>query len=184
MPTLQVRFWAENSSVGVSQWAAESSSISQDRGGLTTQRIDNKVRERVWEIAQYMSISNMQGAGPEQWDLLIHWCVTQTGDLASNRPLWKRYLADKTNLDVHILKKGLDKFVQVGVCQTKNRHGETSTTKKKLVHIGMYFIAPMLLSFLLMMSGWRGRWGRQLGSQVVTDEGASRCLDRSLCRAI
>jgi len=68
MPTLQVRIWAENTRVGVTQWVAETMGmvILQDKGGLTTQRIDNKVRERVWEIAQSMSIINKQGASPEQ----------------------------------------------------------------------------------------------------------------------
>ena len=52
MQTLQVRVWAENTGVGVSQWAAETVGIWQDKSGLKTQQIDNKVRERVWEIAQ------------------------------------------------------------------------------------------------------------------------------------
>jgi len=58
MPTLQVRVWAENTGVGVSKWAAEAMGIWQDKGGFTTQQIDNKVRERVLEIAQSMSIIN------------------------------------------------------------------------------------------------------------------------------
>jgi len=66
MPTLQVRVWAENAGVGVSQWLAETMGIWQDEGGLTTQRIDNKVRECVWEITQSMSIINKQGTGPVQ----------------------------------------------------------------------------------------------------------------------
>jgi len=53
MQTLQVRVWAENAGVGVRQWAAETVGIWQDKSGSKTQRIDNKVRERVWEIAQY-----------------------------------------------------------------------------------------------------------------------------------
>jgi len=40
--------------------------IWQEKGGLTTQWIDDKVRERIWEIAQSMSIINMQRAGREQ----------------------------------------------------------------------------------------------------------------------
>jgi hypothetical protein len=56
MPTLQVRVWAENAGVGVSQWAAETMGIWQDNGGLMTQRMDNKGRERIWEIAQSLSI--------------------------------------------------------------------------------------------------------------------------------
>jgi hypothetical protein len=39
--------WAENADVGVSQWAAEKMGIWQDKGGLTTQWIENKVRERI-----------------------------------------------------------------------------------------------------------------------------------------
>jgi hypothetical protein len=58
MPTLQVRVWAENIGVGVSQWAAETMGIWQDKGGLTTQWIDDKVMECVWEISQSMSIIN------------------------------------------------------------------------------------------------------------------------------
>jgi len=76
MPTRQVRVCAENAGVGVSQLAAETMGIWQDKGGLTTQRIDNKVRQRVWESVQSMSIINKQGAGPEQWDLLIDRWVT------------------------------------------------------------------------------------------------------------
>jgi hypothetical protein len=77
MPTLQVRVRAENAGVGVSQWAAEPRGIWQNKGGLTTQRIDNTVRERIWEIAQSMSIIDKQGAGPERWALLIDCCVTR-----------------------------------------------------------------------------------------------------------
>jgi hypothetical protein len=47
MLPLQVRIWAENAGVGVSQWAAETMGIWQDKGGLTTQQMDNKVRERI-----------------------------------------------------------------------------------------------------------------------------------------
>jgi hypothetical protein len=87
MPTLHVRIWAENAGVGVSQWAAESMGIWQDKGGLTTQQIDNKVGERAWEIAQSMSIIIKQGTGHTQWDLLIDRCVTRISDLESKRPL-------------------------------------------------------------------------------------------------
>jgi hypothetical protein len=77
MPTLQFRVWADNASVGVSKWAAETMGIWQDQGSLTTQWTDNQVRERVWDIAQFMSMIKKQGAGPEQWDLLIDCCVTR-----------------------------------------------------------------------------------------------------------
>ena len=86
-----------------------------DQGGMTTQQIDNKARERVWEIAQSMSIINKQGAGPEQWDLLIDRCVTRISDLASKRPLWKWNIADKTNLDVQKLKEALEELADVGL---------------------------------------------------------------------
>jgi hypothetical protein len=68
MPTLQVRVWAENIGIGVSHWPAETMGIWQDKGGLTTQRIDNKVRERVWEIAQSMSMINKQ----RRWPRAMH----------------------------------------------------------------------------------------------------------------
>jgi len=76
MPTQQVRISAKYASVGVSQWAAETTGIWQDKGGMTIQRIDNTVRESIWEIAQCMTIINEQGASPEQWDLIIDHCGT------------------------------------------------------------------------------------------------------------
>jgi len=84
-------------------------------GGLTTQRIDNTVVERIWEIAQSLSIINKQGAGPGQWDLLIDCCVTPISDLVSKRLLWKRYMADKTNLHGQKLKAALHEFAEVGL---------------------------------------------------------------------
>jgi len=177
MPTLQVRVWAENAGVGVTQWAAETMGIWQDKGGLTTQRIDNNVRERDWEIAQSMSIINKQGAGPEQWDLLIDCCITQISELESKRPLWKRYMADKTNFDGQKLKAALDEFAEVGHCRRKNRLEETLIKKRKLVHDGIYFIAPMLLLLFLMMCRSRRRRGRNLRSQVFTHKGALRRLE-------
>jgi len=183
MPTLQVRVWAENAGVGVSQWAAETMGIWQGKGGLTTQQIDNKVRERVGEISQSMSIINQQGAGLEQWDLLIDHCVTRISELESKRPLWKRYMADKTNLDSRKLKAALDGFAEVGLRWTKNRLEETPTKKRKLVLVGMYFITPMLILLFLMMCSSRRRPGRNLGSQVFADKCALRRLERFPCRA-
>jgi hypothetical protein len=90
--------------------------IWQDKGGLATQRMDNKVRVHVWEIAQSMSIINKQGAGPKQWDLLIDHCVTRISELESKRPLWERYMATKTNLDGQKLKAALGEFAEVGLC--------------------------------------------------------------------
>jgi len=184
MPTLQVCVWDENAGVGVSQWAAETMGIWQDKGGLTTQWMDNKVRERVWEIAQSMSIINKQGASPEQWDLLIDRCVTRISELESKRPLLKRYMADKTNLNGQRLKSALDEFAEVGLRQRGNRLEETPTRKKNLVHIGMYFIAPMLLLLFLMMCRSRRRQARNLGSQVFADTDGLRRLKRFPCGAI
>jgi len=65
MSTQQVHISAKNCGFGVSQWAAETIGIRQEKGGLRIQRIDNKVIERIWEIAQSMSIMNKQGASPE-----------------------------------------------------------------------------------------------------------------------
>jgi len=76
MSTSYFRVWPGYAGVGVSEWAAETMGIWQDKGGLTTQQIENKVMECVWEIAQSMRIINKQGAGPKQWDLLINCCVT------------------------------------------------------------------------------------------------------------
>jgi hypothetical protein len=81
MPTLQVDVWGKNAGVGVSQWATETMRICQDKGGLTTQRMNNKVRERVWAIAKSMRIINKQGAGLKQWDLLINYCVTRISEM-------------------------------------------------------------------------------------------------------
>jgi len=50
------------------------------------------------------------GAGSEHWDLLIHRCVSRTSDIASRRPPTKRYMADKTILDVLKLKAILDEL--------------------------------------------------------------------------
>jgi len=88
--TLQVCVMPENAGVGVSHWAAEPMGIWQDKGGLTTQWRDNKVTDCVWEIDQSMSIINRQDAGPEQWDLLIDYCITRICDLVSEWLLWKR----------------------------------------------------------------------------------------------
>ena len=184
MPTLLVSVRAENTGVGISQWAEETMGIWQDNGGLTTQQIDNELRERVWEIAQSMSIINKQGASPEQWDLLLNRWVTRISELESPRPLWKWYMADKTNIDVQKLMAALDEFAQVSLRRRKNRLGDTPTKKRTLIHIGMYFIAPMHLLLFLMMCRSRRQRGRNLGSQVVADSAASRRLKRCPCRAI
>ena len=115
MLTVQVCIWAENASVGVSQWAAETMWIWQKQAGLTTQWQDNEVRERFREIALSMSISHKQGANRKQWVLLINRCVTRISDLASTRPLGKRYLAEITNLDGEKPKAAQDKFADVGL---------------------------------------------------------------------
>jgi hypothetical protein len=52
------------------------------------------------------------------------------------------------------------------------------------VHVGMYFITLMLLLLFLMMCRSRRGWGRNLGSQVFTDNGELRRLKRFPCWAI
>jgi hypothetical protein len=83
MPTRHVCVWANDTGVGVSQWAADTSRIWHDKGGLNTHRIETIVRERICEIAQAMSIINEDGAGPEHCDLLIDCCITRVSDLVS-----------------------------------------------------------------------------------------------------
>jgi hypothetical protein len=89
--------------------------IWQDKGGLTTQLIDNEVMERIWEVTQCMSIINKQGVSTERWDLLIDCCVTQIGYLESHRLLCKQYTADKTILEGQKVKGALDQFTEVGL---------------------------------------------------------------------
>jgi len=60
-------------------------------------------------------------------------------------------MADKTNLGGQKLRAALDGFMEVGLRRSKKRLEETPTKKRKLVHVGMYFITLMLLSLLLMM---------------------------------
>jgi hypothetical protein len=124
-----------------------------------------------------MSIINKQGAGPEQWDLLIDRCVTRSSELESKRLHWKQYMADKTNLDGQKLKTALDEFADVGLRQRKNRLEEAPTKKRKLVHVGMYFMTPMLLLLFRMMCRSRRRCGENLGSQVFSAKGALRRLE-------
>jgi hypothetical protein len=115
MPTHQVHVWVETACIGVNKLAAETMGIWQDNGGLTTQQLENKVRERILEIAQCMIIINKQGAGPKQWNLLIHRCVPRITDLELKRQLWKWYLADKTKLDGQKLKAALDECGEVAL---------------------------------------------------------------------
>jgi hypothetical protein len=60
-------------------------------------------------------------------------------------------MADKTNLNGQKLKAALDEFAEVGLRRSNNRLKETLTKKRKLMHVGMYFIALMLLLPFLMM---------------------------------
>ena len=128
--------------------------------------IDNKVRKRVWEIAQSMIIMNKQGTSAEHWNHLIDYCVTQISDLVCKRPLSQRYMADKTSLNGQNLMAAMDQFVEVGLRRRKNRIKETMTEKRKLVYVGMYFITPVLLLFILMICRYRRHRGRNLRSKV------------------
>jgi len=64
-------------------------------------------------------------------------------------------MADKTNLDGQKLNAALDEFVEVGLCQRKNRLEETLAKERKLVDVGTYFITPMLLLLFLMICRYR-----------------------------
>jgi hypothetical protein len=66
VPTPQVRAWARNACVQVSQWVVETMAMWQDKGGLITRRMDNDVRECTWEIPKVKTIINKHGASPEQ----------------------------------------------------------------------------------------------------------------------
>jgi len=158
--------------------------IWQDRGGLTTQWIDNEVRERVCEIAKPISVMNRQGAAPEQSNLVIALCIPQLSDLASEWPLWKLCMADKPNLDGHKLKAALDEFAEVGLRERNNWLDKTPTKKRRLVHVGMYFMTPMHLLLILMMCRQRKQQGRNLGSPVFAIQGALQRIDQFPCRAI
>jgi len=61
MPTLHVWVWAENASVGVILWAAETIGIWHNKGGVTTGWIDATAREHIWETTKSMSIVNQWG---------------------------------------------------------------------------------------------------------------------------
>jgi hypothetical protein len=111
--TLQLRFWAENTGVGVSQLAAATMGIPQNMSGWTTQRIDNTVRDHVWVILQSICIITKHVSGTEQWDLLFDYCITQTSDPESKITLWKRYIAEETNFAHQKLKVALDEFAEV-----------------------------------------------------------------------
>jgi hypothetical protein len=112
---IHVHVWTEKAGIGVSQCAAENMGIWQQKEGLTTQQIDNKVREWVWVIAQFMSIITRQGASPKQWDLLNDGCGTCISYLESKRPLWEQCMADKSNPDGQKLEAAVDKFPKVGL---------------------------------------------------------------------
>jgi len=129
-----------------------------------------------------MSIRTMQGAGPEQWDLLSDHCVTRISDLASKRLLWKQYMADRTNLNGQKLKAALDEFAEVDLRRTHNRIDNTPTNKRQCVQVGTYVIARMLHSLFLMMCSYGRQQGRNHSSPVFPMEGPFRPLYRVPCR--
>jgi hypothetical protein len=46
-------------------------------------------------------------------------------------------MVNKANLDGHSLREALDKFVEGGLRQRRNRHKDAPTKSRKLVHVGM-----------------------------------------------
>jgi hypothetical protein len=95
--------------------------------------MDNKVRERVWEIAKAMSIINKQGGSSMQRDLKMDHCVTPISNLEPEMPLWKCYIAGRTNLDRSKPKPAPDKYLEVDLCRGKHRFEQTMTKKRNLV---------------------------------------------------
>jgi hypothetical protein len=98
-----------------------------------------------------MTIINNEAAGLRQRDLLLDHCVTELSNLVSNMPLWKCKLADKNNFDNETLKAALYLFTEIGSYHIKNMLQEMTTKKRKLVHIGRYFSALMLVLDYLMI---------------------------------
>jgi hypothetical protein len=70
-------------------------------------------------------------------------------------------MADKTNLDGQTPKAALDVYAEFGRCRRKNRLEATPKKKRKLVHIGMYFITPMFLLLFLVMCRSRKTTGKE-----------------------
>jgi len=136
------------------------------------QWIDNKVGEHIWEIAQSISVINKQNAGPKAWNLLIDCSVTRISHLASQRLLWKWYVADKTNTNGYKLKTALREFTDNGLCLRMNRIHETPTKMWQAIYIVIYFNIPMLLLLFLMMCEYRRRQGTNLRLQIVPNTGA------------
>jgi hypothetical protein len=99
MPTQQVYFWAMIAVVGVSQWAADSMGTGQEKGGLTMQWKDNKLRDTIWGIAQSLFSTIQLGTGPVQWDLPINCTIIEISNLAPERLLWRRFTSDKAILN-------------------------------------------------------------------------------------
>jgi len=105
--------------------------IGQNKGGLTIQRIDNKVSEHIWVIGQSMRIITSKGASPEQWNLLIDHGMSQISYLESNRPRSKWYMADSTDHSGEEFKAPLDMFMEVGLGQITYTFDDTPTMNRK-----------------------------------------------------
>ena len=60
----------------------------------------------------------------------------------------------------------------------------TPTKKQKLVYIGLYFIALMLLLHFLIMCRQRRQQRRYIGTDILAIEGKLRYLDRFPFQAI
>jgi len=126
---------------------------SAGQGAWTMHRKDNTVRQQIWEIAQSTSISNKLGAGPKQWDLLLHHCAARLSDLACDRPLCIQYTIEKTILNGRKLQKLFDEFAEVGLRWRNSMTKETPTKKMKFIPIGRYIITEMLVLLFPMKCG-------------------------------
>jgi hypothetical protein len=81
-------------------------------------------------------------------------------------------MADQTHLHFRQLKAALEKFDGIGIQCRKNGLEETLTMTRIFMHIGVYFMAPMRVLFLLMTFRSRKQRGIMLGSQSFTNRGA------------
>jgi hypothetical protein len=60
-------------------------------------------------------------------------------------------MADNTNLDGQYVNAAVDMFTEIGRRRRKARIEDNPTNKTCMMHLGMYFIAPMLHLLLVMM---------------------------------
>jgi hypothetical protein len=116
-----------------------------EKCSLTTEWKVNQVRKHVCTIGPSIRISNELDTNPKQWDILPNCCITSYSILATNRPIRKAYITDKTIQDSQYLEAAHVQFAMNGLCGRHNEINETPTNKNQFVHFRMYSITPTLL---------------------------------------